>query len=148
MIARGFPHVFAMAAAALLLAACSGGGSGPLSPQAGAVPQGSGYVAQSAAAGGVGSLAQAAPPLPTAGLDLGLKVLPNLTAPIINDSGTFPGGAIIVGRGHGRDRRRGHLGQWLRRARSRAKHRRRHLLQRRIRQGDRPQRVRCVRLLG
>jgi len=97
MIARGFPHVFAMAAAALLLAACSGGGSGPLSPQAGAVPQGSGYVAQSAAAGGVGSLAQAAPPLPTAGLDLGLKVLPNLTAPIINDSGTFPGGAIIVG---------------------------------------------------
>jgi len=85
MIARGFPHVFAMAAAALLLAACSGGGSGPLSPQAGAVPQGSGYVAQSAAAGGVGSLAQAAPPLPTAGLDLASKcfrILPRQSSTI------------------------------------------------------------------
>jgi hypothetical protein len=84
-------------AGAFVVAACSGGGTAPLAPQPGAAPQAGAYASQPTASTAAESLAVAVPPVPVAGLDLDLKPLANLTKPIINDSGTFPNGAIIVG---------------------------------------------------
>jgi hypothetical protein len=82
-------------AAALCFVACSGSGSGPTSPSV-AAPQGAADVPRS-----VGAQSFEAPSdvlLPTfvpAALHGGIT--PNLTKPIIDDSGSFAGGPIIIG---------------------------------------------------
>jgi hypothetical protein len=82
-------------AAAFCLVACSSGVSGPDGPSV-AAPQGEAYVPRS-----VGAQAFETPPevlLPTfvpAALSGGIT--PNLTKPIIGDSGSFAGGPIIIG---------------------------------------------------
>jgi hypothetical protein len=81
--------------AAMSFVACSASGSGPTGPSV-AVPQGEAYVPRSVAA-----QAFETPPdvlLPTfvpAALSGGIT--PNLTKPIIDDSGSFAGGPIIIG---------------------------------------------------
>ena len=86
------------AAVALGETACGGGGSAPIGT-AGASTQGAGYVPQSAGVAPQIAAASAAPmqPLPEPLIGLGKPAGPNLTAPIINDSGSYPNGVIIVG---------------------------------------------------
>ncbi len=88
-------------AAALLLAACSGGGNSPIAAQSGAGAQSAGYVPQSAAMAGAAAdaAAQAFPkPLPDALIALGAPAnAPDLTKPIINDVGAYTNGPIIAG---------------------------------------------------
>jgi hypothetical protein len=95
-------------AVAVLLAACGGAGGG-LGPQTGAGAQSVAYVPQSAGAAAAGaaipggkSLAiEAFPqPLPEPLIDLGHGVSPDITAPILNDSGTYLNGPIILASNH------------------------------------------------
>ncbi len=89
--------------AAFLLAACGGANSGA-APQS-AIPQAGGYSSQSGATQSNGAQAFAAtgsfaaPPLPDVPLALGVR--PALTSPMLNDSGSYPGGAIIAGSNSG-----------------------------------------------
>ncbi|MGR4064343.1 MAG: hypothetical protein ACLQPV_02710 [Vulcanimicrobiaceae bacterium] len=99
MIARGLPRIFSISAAVLLFSACSGGGAAPTSQQYGGGAQ-SAFVPESA---GIAASASGAPgsipgPLPEPLVALGKANLsPNLTAPIINDSGSYTNGVIIAG---------------------------------------------------
>ncbi len=79
------------------LCSCGGGGNASLaSPGMGA--QTAGYVPQSAIAGAAQTGDALAKPLPDALIALGKPAAsPNLTAPIINDSGSYTNGPIILG---------------------------------------------------
>ncbi len=98
---RGINQSLAVAAAALLLAACGGAGSGAMATQpAGAVDgQGAGYVPQSAGAmavpGNAAASAAFPKPLPEPLIALGHGPSPDITSPIINDSGSYTNGPII-----------------------------------------------------
>jgi hypothetical protein len=80
---------------ALFLVACSGSGGGP--DYSGQPPAPAGAMApQSAGAAALDTGNPVGPP-PVPRVPLALKVQPDLTAPIINDSGSFVGGPIILG---------------------------------------------------
>ena len=91
----------ACAAPALLLAACSGAGGAPAAGQSGGSAQSAGFVPQStvaAAGGGASAMGTFPKPLPDPLIALGTPaVVPDLTKPIINDSGAYLNGVIIVG---------------------------------------------------
>jgi hypothetical protein len=108
MFARIGFRMCAVAAAALSFSACGGAGAG-LGPQPGTPVQGAAYVPQSSGAlaanaalpGGRALSTQAFPqPLPEPLIDLGHGVSPDITAPIINDSGTYLNGPIILASNH------------------------------------------------
>ena len=86
-----------IALSALVLTACSGGGNAPVADQSGASAQTASFLPQSSGtvSSGTAALAQ---PLPEPLLALGKTALsPDLTAPIINDSGAYQNGVIIIG---------------------------------------------------
>ncbi|MGR4065498.1 MAG: hypothetical protein ACLQPV_08615 [Vulcanimicrobiaceae bacterium] len=95
MTARLYRLCFA-AGAALLAAGCAGAGTGSVSPQTNG-PATQSYVPATSAAlstGGSAAIAPLAEPL----IGLGKPaVTPNLSGPIINDSGSYTNGQIILG---------------------------------------------------
>ena len=100
---KNLPCIATACITAVLLAACGGGGNSGVSTQQGAVPQSNvAYAQQGAATQSLGSQALAAtesepaPPIPDVPL-AGATVRTDLTSPIVNDSGSYPGGPIIVG---------------------------------------------------
>ena len=100
---KNLPCIATACITAVLLAACGGGGNSGVSAQPGAVPQSNvAYAQQGAATQSLGSQALAAtesepaPPIPDVPL-AGSTVRTDLTSPIVNDSGSYPGGPIIVG---------------------------------------------------
>ncbi len=89
---------YAAGTAVLALCACGGGGNAAISTPSGQAAQsGAGYVPQSTQAG-IAQTTALAKPLPDALISLGKPAnSPNLTAPIINDSGSYTNGPIILG---------------------------------------------------
>ncbi len=92
--------IASLALLACVLTACAAGGNAPVADQPGTSAQTASFVPQSA--GLTSSRADAldamAEPLPEPRLNLSLGgARPLLTAPIINDSGSYTNGAIIVG---------------------------------------------------
>jgi len=87
---------------AALLTACGGAGSAPVADQSGATAQAATFVPQpagAAAAAASGSRVDAmAQPLPEPLIALGgRRIAPDITSPIVNDSGSYTNGPIILG---------------------------------------------------
>jgi hypothetical protein len=83
----------------LSIVACAGAGAGPsFSSQPNDQQSSGAYMPQSVGAQALQiGQAEAPPPIPIVPLSIQHGVLPNLTSPIINDSGSYVGGSIIVG---------------------------------------------------
>ncbi len=99
MTGRRIVSEASLSAVALALCACGGAGNAAISAPSGQGAQsGTGYVPQSAQAGVAQTSDAIDRPLPEPLIALGrASASSNLTAPIINDSGSYTNGAIIVG---------------------------------------------------
>jgi hypothetical protein len=96
-IARQSVVFLGAAGLALSFAACSGGGGIATSSQAGAQPQSVAYMPQTVGAAAFQTPSDVAPATYVPAALIG-RVTPNaLTKPIIDDSGSFAGGPIIIG---------------------------------------------------
>ena len=97
MTKNGLYAYVACCFATVPLAGC-GGSAG--SVQQGPIPQEAAYVQHASADRSTGNLTIepiGAPPLPAIPLALGTRTSPDLTSPILGDSGSYAGGPIIVG---------------------------------------------------